>query len=127
MKKHILIVEDEKSLRRVLRDKLVLEGFTVSEAANGEEGLQMAVEERPDLILLDIVMPKMNGLEMFKRLRETPWGKTARAIILTNLGEENEIVTALEEGIPDYLVKKDWSLAHLVEKIRMTISEKRLA
>lgn len=80
----VLIIEDEPSVRRALRHKLELEGFTVAEAGNGKEGLRQALEIYPDLIILDIMMPLLNGEQVLKQLREDEWGKTVPVIVLTN-------------------------------------------
>jgi len=114
-------IEDDASLRHVLRDKFILEGFGVLEARDGEEGLSTALREHPDLILLDIVMPKMDGITMMKKLRQTDeWGKQVPIILLTNLSVDadgvNQAVADYEPAY--YVVKSDWSLEDLVEKIR---------
>lgn len=121
MKKKILIIEDEETLLSVLSKKLEKEGFQVVKAKNGEEGLSVFVKEQPDLILLDIIMPVMDGMEMLKRLRETEKGKDVPVVILTNLSEAGKTAEALEQGVFDYLVKSDWKLADLVEKIKQRI------
>jgi DNA-binding response OmpR family regulator len=122
-KKKILIVEDETSLRNALRDKLMLEGFIVLEAKNGEEGLDVALRDHPDLILLDIIMPKMDGLTMLKKLREDVWGKNTKVILLTNLSDNEKVSEALLQGSYDYLVKSDWKIGDVVAKIRARLSE----
>ncbi len=118
-------VEDEKSLRDVLHDKFKLEGFGVLEAKDGEEGLATALRERPDLILLDIVLPKMDGLTMMKKLREAnEWGKNVPIILLTNLSaDDNKINQAIADNSPAYyLVKSNYTIVDLVEKIRERLS-----
>lgn len=122
-KKKILIVEDETSLRNALRDKLMLEGFIVLEAKNGEEGLDVALRDHPDLILLDIIMPKMDGLTMLKKLREDVWGKNTKVILLTNLNDNEKVSEALLQGSYDYLVKSDWKIEDVVTKVRARLSE----
>src|SRR3989344_2765072 len=106
-KKTILIVEDEEPMQLVLKDILAFEGFDVFEAKNGEEGLEMALRVRPDLILLDILMPQMNGLVMLKKLCEDEWGKKAKVIILTNYDEKEKDAEALDNKVFDYFVKTD--------------------
>jgi len=119
-KKIILITEDEKALRHALDDKLARNGFTILDAENGEEGLALALVEHPDLILLDIVMPKMNGMKMLKELRADEWGKTVPVIMLTNLSsadeERNRDITKLEPTY--YLIKTDIKIEDVVEKIK---------
>lgn len=126
IEKKILIVEDEVSLRNALKDKLTHEGFVTLEAKNGEEGLAVALREHPDLILLDIVMPKMDGMTMLKKLRaENEWGKSVPVIILTNLTSDNEQrnrdITETEPSY--YFVKTDWTLEDILTKIRERLGE----
>jgi DNA-binding response OmpR family regulator len=124
MQKIILIIEDEHPLREALVLKLKKERFGVLNAKNGEEGLAMAQKEHPDLILLDIVMPKMDGMTMLKKLRQDSWGRKVPVIILTNLTIAEEIAEALDKGVHDYLVKADWKLEDIVDKIRHTLDRK---
>ena len=118
--KKILIVEDEQDLREALTDKLTREGFSVLAAKNGEEGLKVALDARPDLILLDIVMPIMDGMTMMKKLREeNEWGKNVSIILLTNLSATDEIISGIVEDEPAYyLVKSDWKIGDVVKKVR---------
>lgn len=117
-KKTILIVEDEVSLRNVLYDKLSIEGFVVFEAKNGEEGLAVALREHPNVILLDIIMPVMDGITMLYELRKDPWGKDAKVILLTNLSEAERVSQSQRQGVYDYLVKSDWKLEDIVKKVK---------
>lgn len=122
----ILIVEDEAALREALRDKLEKENFDVLVATNGEEGLQLATKEEPDLILLDIIMPKMNGYTMAKKLREIEKAKgivepKTPIIFLTNVDQEKGMAAGQQLGIYEYLVKTDWGLANIVKKIKDTL------
>lgn len=121
--KTILVVEDENNLRNVLRDKFDQENFIVLEAKNGEEGLEMALKEHPHMILLDIVMPKMDGMTMLEKLREDKWGQYAKVIILTNLSDAENTLKAIKHGSFDYLVKSDWKLADVVEKAKKLLEE----
>jgi len=116
--KTILIVEDEPGLLNVLTDKLSACGLSVLKAENGEEGLSLALKYRPDLILLDIVMPKMDGLTMMRRLRESVWGSSASIIVLTNLADNEKVAEAMKNKVYDYLIKTDWTLVDLVKKIK---------
>ncbi|HUQ30272.1 MAG TPA: response regulator [Candidatus Paceibacterota bacterium] len=118
LEKKILVVEDERPLSDALYDRLTREGFSVLVAHDGEEGLSIAIRERPDLILLDVVMPVMDGLSMLKRLREDPWGTTAVVILLTNLSETAKVAEVLEQNVSDFLVKTDWKLQEVVAKVR---------
>src|SRR3989304_9443406 len=88
--KTILIIEDEKSLRDAIVDILRLKNFLSLEAKNGREGVELALSKHPDLILLDIIMPEMDGITALKKIREDAWGKKVPIIILTNLSATNE-------------------------------------
>ncbi len=117
--KKILIVEDEEPLRRILGDELLEAGFQVVEGKNGEEGLEVAINEKPDLILLDIVMPKMDGMNMLKRLRKHKWGKTAKVILLTNLeNDSGKTIEAARYGVYEFMVKSRWKMGGVVSYIR---------
>ena len=117
-KKTILIVEDEEPMQIALKDILTFEGFDVLMAQNGLEGLEIALEKHPDLILLDILMPKMNGIRMLKILRANQWGKNAKVIILTNYDEREDVAAALENEVYDYFVKTDIKITEVVQKIK---------
>ena len=114
----ILIVEDEVALSSALRLKLEAEGYIVLVAVDGEEGLAMAIERKPDLILLDIIMPKMDGMTMLGKLREDSRGRDFRVIILTNLSDEDKIEEAKRHGSYDYLIKADWKIEDILDKVR---------
>lgn len=124
-KKRILIVEDDISLRNALNDKLILKGFAPVEARNGREGVQFALRDRPDLILLDILMPEMDGLAAMKKIREVDaWGKQVPIILLTNLNSDSEeIKKAIAVGEPAlFLIKSDWAIDDIVDKISEQLS-----
>lgn len=116
--KKILIVEDDKALFHALNDKLTSEGFEIIQAQNGEEGLVRALSEHPDLILLDIIMPHMDGITMLKKLREDTWGKNVHVVMLTNINDTNKISQTLELGSFEYLIKSDISLSEIVQKVK---------
>lgn len=122
--KNILIVEDELSVMNMLRNKLMREGFRVQEAMNGKDGLKIALKVHPDLILLDLLMPKMDGMNMLKKLREeNEWGRNVPVIILTNLttdyDEQLEFITQTKPIY--YMVKSDWDIVDVVEKIKESL------
>lgn len=118
-KKTILIVEDDLALRKVLVEKLTDEGFSVLEATDGETGLTQASEHHPELILLDIFMPRMDGITMLSKLRSSDaWGKNIRVIVLTNSTDAQTIATVSGLGATDFLIKSEWSLEALVARIR---------
>ncbi len=116
--KKILIIEDESSLQQALRDALTRKDFLCVTATNGEAGLQACLEHKPDLIMLDLLMPKMDGMAMLKELRKDTWGAEARVLILTNLSaDSSERVRAVIETSPEYyLIKSDWSIDDIVKK-----------
>ena len=115
--KKILIVEDDISLNQALKDRFVLEKFDVSSAFNGEECLDFVKENLPDIILLDLVMPKMGGLETLGKLKSDESTKDIPILILTNLSDTDKVSEVLEKGAYDYFVKSDSSLDKIVEKV----------
>lgn len=121
--KKILIVEDEVAVRRVLVDKFEREGFATLSANDGVEGLQVALANKPDLILLDIIMPKMDGISMLKKLRQDGWGRTVPVMVLTNLSGSEKVASALLNGAYDYIVKSDIKLEDLVNKVRAKLGD----
>lgn len=123
-KKTILIVEDDKQLNEILSKKFIKEGFRVLNAFNGEEGLGIYMKENPDLILLDIIMPIMDGVEMLRKVRRKEDGKHVPVIVLTNLSEADKTAESLEHGVFDYLVKSDWKLDDVVMKVKERLNLK---
>ena len=119
----ILIVEDEIDLRSLLKEKLESEGFDVLEAENGKIGLETALSKQPDIILLDIIMPIMDGLTMLKELRHNDWGKNAPVIMLSNLSKAEKISESMEKNIFGYLIKSDWGPDDIVALIRKKLDE----
>lgn len=113
----ILVIEDDSRLRTALVRKLEQEGYAVLAAADGEEGLEAAAEQ-PDLILLDLLMPKLDGREMLQQLRESDWGRRIPVIILTNDASTRSVNTALRAGAPAYFTKVDISLKEIIEAVR---------
>lgn len=126
-KTKILIVEDEKIIRKTYADELRDHGFSMLIAGNGREGLELALLEKPDLILLDILMPIMDGLTMMSKLRKKNlYGKNVPIILLTNLSAgEEKIMQAVTKNEPAYyLVKSDWDLRQVLEKIKERLARK---
>ena len=122
----ILIVEDDTALRNVLVDKLTDEGFTVLQAVDGQQGLDIALEKHPALILLDIFMPHMDGITMLSKLRSADaWGKHVQILVLTNSTDAQTISRVSSFGGTDFLIKSEWSLEALVARIRekLTVAE----
>src|SRR5882762_7781224 len=112
--KKILIVEDEAPLLKVLTDRFTQEGFVVSQAKDGAEGYKKALESDPDIILLDILLPLVSGLDVLEKIKQNPKGKNIPIIILTNLNDAVTINSAMKKGVFDYFVKSDWNLEDLV-------------
>ena len=123
MKKIILIVEDEIDMREAIATALENEGFHVVTAANGQEGVQKAIEFEPDLILLDLLMPIMDGHTALKMIRESEWGQTAKVMILTAMDDVANLGSAYEAGILDYITKSEISLSDLVLKVKNAVGE----
>ena len=121
--KKILVVDDEPVLADLLRTKLSQKGFNVVEAHDGEEGLNMALQEHPDFILLDVVMPKVDGLTMLKRLREDEWGYNVPVLILSNLNTTEAVKKLQSGGAFDYLVKIDYTLEELAEIVKKKLED----
>jgi len=116
--KKIMVVEDEQYLRELYVQILQQEGYVVDIAEDGEQALAKLTQNEYDLILLDVIMPKMNGLKMLQKLREDPWGKTVPVILLSNDDDPEHIRNALQDDVTDYLVKSDFELENIVKKIK---------
>lgn len=114
----ILIVEDEEILRDVLEEKFKKEDFDTKVAIDGEAGLQAVEDFEPDLILLDLIMPKMDGFEVLEALKSNPKAKNIPVIVLSNLNQDEEIKKALALGAVDFLVKTQHPINEVVEKVR---------
>jgi CheY-like chemotaxis protein len=121
-KKKVLILEDEQSLSKILVEKFELEGYLVKAAYNGFEGLTAVKDFKPDLILLDIIMPEMDGFTFLKKLRKMEGSKKTPVIVLTNLSEPPKNGRWAQEEVLGYLVKTDWSLDQLVEIVNKKIN-----
>ncbi|MBI2035716.1 MAG: response regulator [Candidatus Liptonbacteria bacterium] len=118
----ILIVEDETPLRAALVDTLLNEGFEVLEAKDGEEGLTAALSQKPDMILLDLLMPKMSGIKVMEKLRADPLGKKVPIVVLTNQIPDDKVMADVIKYEPAYyLVKATLNLNEVVAKIRATL------
>lgn len=118
MKKKILIVEDDTNLAKALSISLEEEGFEVSNAYDGVEGLKLAESIVPNLILCDINMPKKDGLSMLLEMREKEWGKYIPVIMLTNYSDQHNISEALKHSVFSYLVKSDWDLEQIIGEVK---------
>ena len=118
MSHKILIVDEDPALQKALRESLEESGFEVSIAEDGQAGLDMALQNHPDLILLDIVLPVMDGMTTLSKLRENEWGKNVSVILLTNLDDATKAAKAVENGVFDFLVKSQWSINDVVERVK---------
>lgn len=118
LKKRILLVEDDGSLSTVYRARLELEGFDVREVNNGEQALSVAVEYRPDLVLLDAMMPKISGFDVLDILRNTPETTNVQVIMLTALSQPKDKERAESLGVDDYMVKSQVVIGDVVARIK---------
>jgi len=122
--KKILFIEDESALQRTFEEALKDEGFEMISALDGETGLKMAKEKNPDLILLDLILPKIEGMEVLKKLKEDEKTKDIPVIVLTHLEELEKVEKAMELGAKAYLVKGEYSLDEVVERIKKVLGLK---
>lgn len=118
MHKIILVVEDEAPLLSALKSKLKDEGFSVDTATNGVEGLESIKKEKPDLVLLDILMPQMDGITMLKKMKEDSKTRDIPVIVLTNLYDAQKVSECIERGVYDYLVKVNWGIEEVMDLIK---------
>jgi len=118
MAKKILMVEDEKDLQQTLGELLKTEGFEILQAYDGEAGLEMARKEKPDLVLLDLRIPKKDGFEVLEELKKDPNTSAIKVIIFTNLESAEDINRALDAGATTYIVKANYSLDDILVKIK---------
>ena len=116
--KKILLVEDDEGLATVYSTRLEAEGFVVRHVPNGEDALSNAIEFRPDLILLDVMMPKISGFDVLDILRNTPETTNVKIVMLTALNQEKDMDRAKSLGVDDYLVKSQVVIADVVERIK---------
>ena len=121
--KTILFIEDESALQKTLGDFLREEGFKVISALNGEDGLRLAKFKKPDLILLDLILPKMDGFALLKTLKRENSTKKIPIIVLTNLERIEDIDKAISLGATTYLVKANYSLKEVAEKVKQALGE----
>lgn len=120
-KKRILIVEDESALNQALVEFLTAENFEVLSAMDGEEGSKIAIAKKPDLVLLDIILPKKDGYEVLEELKSNNSTKNIPVILLTNLESAQDIQKAFEKGATTYLVKSSYKMQDVVRKIKETL------
>lgn len=116
--KKILLVEDDDRLANVYETRLQSEGFTTKRVANGEDALAMALQVKPDLILLDVMMPKVSGFDVLDILRNTPETSNIKIIMLTALSQESDKQRAVSLGVDDYLIKSQVVIADVVDRVK---------
>jgi len=119
--KKILFIEDESTLQKRIGEFLGKQGYKVISALDGETGFKLAQKEKPDLILLDIILPKLDGFEILKRIKDDKEIQNTPVIILTNLEKSTDIEKSLELGATTYLIKSDQSLEDVLEKIKKAL------
>ena len=123
MPKTILFIEDESALQKTFGDLLEEEGYKMISALDGEVGLRLAKSEKPDLILLDLILPRIHGFDVLKQLKEIPETKDIPIIVLTNLEGLGDVEKAIELGAATYLVKAQYTLEEVLEKIKKALGE----
>lgn len=118
--KKILIAEDEPAMLAALADRFKEEGCVILKAENGKVALELAEKERPDVLLLDILMPKMSGMDVMDSVRNgSEWGRKVPIVILTNVSPDEQIMGGVVKNEPSfYLIKSDWKLYDVVQKVR---------
>ena len=119
----ILLIEDDKFLRELIIQKLGKEGFEVVEAPEGEAGLVKMKEEKPDLVLLDLILPGIDGFEVLHRAKEDEAVANIPVIILSNLGQKDDVQKGVDLGAADYLIKAHFTPGEIVEKIKVTLAQ----
>jgi response regulator receiver signal transduction histidine kinase len=117
----IAIIEDDPTISQMYRMKFESDGFEVRLAANGQIGVEVVEKFQPDIILLDLQMPEMNGTEALRYIRAKDWGKTIPVIVLTNLGEEEAPREIKELGVHSYIVKANLTPRQVVEQVKSAI------
>lgn len=120
--KKIAIIEDERILLKALKTELSSEGFEVISATDGETGIELIKKEKPDLLLLDLVLPRIDGFEVLKRIKKDSKVKDVPVLILSNLGQDENIERGMKLGAVDYFVKASTDLATIAEKINNILS-----
>jgi len=120
----ILVVEDDKFLRELITQKLAREGYDVKEAVDGEEGVIKVKEEKPDVILLDLILPGIDGFEVLAKIKEDPEVENIPVVILSNLGQRDDVERGLKLGAVDFLIKAHFTPGEIIEKIEKIIKDR---
>jgi len=122
----ILIIEDDKFLRDLISQKLQHDGFAVKEATDGESGLEAALQDPPDLILLDLILPRLDGFAVLEKIKKDEKLKKTPVLVLSNLGQKDDVSRAILLGAEDFLIKSNFTLGEVVEKIKGILNKKYL-
>jgi len=117
-KSKVILIEDEEMLSNMYEAKFIKEGFDIKKALDGETGLKLIQEENPDLVLLDIIMPKLDGFSVLRKIKEDQKNKNIPVILLTNLGQDEDVKKGNSLGASGYLVKANMTPAQVVEKVK---------
>jgi len=123
MAQTILIVEDDKFLRELISKKLSKGGYNVVEAVDGEDGVKKAKEKNPNLVLLDLILPEMDGFEVLSKIKEDPATASIPVIILSNLGQKDDVDKGLKLGASDYLIKAHLTPGEIIEKVKTILPQ----
>jgi DNA-binding response OmpR family regulator len=121
--KKILFIEDEAALQKTFRDILEKEGYQMISALDGESGLRLAKSQKPDLILLDLILPRKDGFEVLKELKEDEATEGIPVIVLTNLEDIESVERAIELGATTYLVKAQYTLEEVIQKVKKALEK----
>ena len=119
----VAIIEDDQAISQMYRIKFETEGYEVETAANGKLGLELAEEMKPDIMLVDLMMPEMNGDEMLEKMRATDWGKDIKVIILTNVGAQEAPPKLKELGVEGFIMKAEMTPRQVAEIVKKTLGE----
>jgi DNA-binding response OmpR family regulator len=122
-KSTVLIIEDDPFLVKMYKEKFDIEGFNTLIAEDGLEGLRLATEGNVDIIILDILIPKLSGIDLLTRLRKNPNGVAVPVLVLTNLTQKEDEVKTSSLGVKEYLIKSDYTPSQVVEKVRMYLGQ----
>jgi DNA-binding response OmpR family regulator len=122
-KKTVLLIEDDPFLVKMYKEKFEVEGFNTLIAEDGLKGLQLATTQNIDIIILDILIPKLSGIDLLTKLRKDPKGVSVPVLVLTNLTQKEDEVKTTSLGVKEYLVKSDYTPSQVVEKVRMYLGQ----
>lgn len=122
----ILIIEDDKFLRDLMTQKLAKDGFTVMTAVDGDEGLKAVMADTPDIVVLDLILPKVDGFGVLEQMKKNDKLSQVPVLVLSNLGQKEDVTRAVSLGAEDFLIKSNFTLGEIVEKIKGILNKKYL-